>query len=153
MTSFSISTDSSCRGLSGLWDNNRRYFDLGALFGRVEIFEARRNGSRTGAVTSAPRRLDAKLLEAGEDFEAAWAYEIETLIAVKRLATPEADSVARSARAATARVAARIAASRAITLDGLKVKARAILWRRNGEPLGMVGAVDRSAKEASRASA
>jgi hypothetical protein len=29
---------------------------------------------------------------------------------------------------------------RAVGLAGLKVKARAILWRRNGEPLDMSGA-------------
>ena len=29
--------------------------------------------------------------------------------------------------------------ARAVSLDGLKVKARAILWRRNGEPLGRIG--------------
>ncbi|HYA73548.1 MAG TPA: hypothetical protein VEF36_10380, partial [Roseiarcus sp.] len=42
------------------------------------------------------------------------------------------------------RVAARIEAARAITLDGLKVKARAILWRRNGEPLGTIGPSQRT---------
>ncbi len=89
-------------------------------------------------MTSAPRRLDARLLKVGEDFEAAWAYEVASLIALKRLATPEADALARSARQATARIAAKIEAARALTLDGLKVKARAILWRRNGEPLGTI---------------
>ncbi len=148
MTRLSISTDSERSGLSELRDHNRRYFDLDALFGRIERFEARRNVGRSGAVTSTPRRLDAKLLEEGQDFEAAWAYEVATLITMKRLATPEAGSVARSARAATARLAARIEAARAITLDGLKVKARAILWRRNGEPLGTIGPGERNSDEA-----
>jgi hypothetical protein len=147
MTKLSISTDSECRGASELQARNHRYFDLEALFGRVERFEARRNRGRTGAVTSPPRRLDAKLLREGGDFEAAWAYEVATLIAMKRLNTPEADAIARSARAATARVAARIEAARAITLDGLKVKARAILWRRNGEPLGTIGPGERTSAD------
>ncbi|MGD0188418.1 MAG: hypothetical protein ABSC25_24680 [Roseiarcus sp.] len=138
MTMISISTDSKGCGSRDVRDHNCRYFDLDALFGRLERFEARRSAGRTGAVTSVPRRLDAKLLEEGEDFEAAWGYEIATLIALKRRATPEADAIARAARAATARLAARIEAARAITLDGLKVKARAILWRRNGEPLGTI---------------
>ena len=127
MTRFSTSASSDNCGSLETRDYARRYFDLNALFGRVERFEARRNGGRTGAVTSVPRRLDAKLLEEGEDFEAAWAYEVAALIAMKRCATPEADAIARTARAATARLAARIEAAHAITLDGLKVKARAIL--------------------------
>ncbi len=147
MTKLSISTDSECRGSSELQARNHRYFDLDALFGRLERFEARRNCGRNGAVTSPPRRLDAKLLREGEDFEAAWAYEIATLIAMKRLNTPEADAMARSARAATARVAGRIEAARAITLDGLKVKARAILWRRNGEPLWTIAPGERTSAD------
>ncbi len=148
MASFSISADSDNRGLSEIRDYSGRYFDLGALFKRIERFEARRKGGRTGAVTSPPQRLDAKLLREGEDFEAAWAYEVATLIAMKRLNTPEADAMAKSARAATARAAARIEAARAITLDGLKVKARAILWRRNGEPLGTIAPGERTSDDA-----
>ncbi len=98
-------------------------------------------------MTSPPRRLDAKLLREGEDFEAAWAYEVATLIAMKRLNTPEADAIARSARAATARVAARIEAARAITLDGLKVKARAICGA-DGEPLGTIAPGERTSDDA-----
>jgi hypothetical protein len=120
------------------WDCDRRVFDLGALFGRVERFDARRNRARTGAVIAPPRRLDADLLEQGVAFEAAWAHEVDTLIAMKRLGTPQAVAAAQSARATTARVAERIEAAGAVTLEGLKVKARAILWRRNGAPLGIV---------------
>ncbi len=148
MASFSISADSGDCGFSELRDCGRRYFDLGALFKRVERFEARRQGGRSGAVTATPRHWDGKLLQESEDFEAAWAHEIATLIAMKRLNTPEAGEAARSARAATARIAARIEAARAITLDGLKVKARAILWRRNGEPLGTIGPSERAPDDA-----
>ena len=135
MMMFSISTNPDARGLPQLRDGGRRDFDLGALFGRVERLEARRNRHRTGAMTSPPRHLDAKILREGEEFEAAWVREIATLITSKRLNTREAEANASLARAATARLAERIEESRAITLDGLKVKARVSLWRRNGEPL------------------
>ncbi len=144
MTRFSISADPNARGLPQLQHDGRRDFDLGALFGRVERLEARRNRHRSGAMFSPPRHLDAKLLREGEEFEAAWVREIATLITSKRLNTPEAEANARLARAATARLAERIEESRAITLDGLKVKARASLWRRNGEPLEKGRARDRA---------
>ena len=86
-----------------------------------------------------PRALDAALLEQGRAFERAWAKEVGTLIALKRNDTAEARFAARRARAATERLAARIETARAVSLEGLKVKARAILWRRNGEPLGRIG--------------
>ena len=85
-------------------------------------------------MTSAPQHLDARLLEDGEALEAAWGYEIATLILMKRLRTPEADAAAKAARAATALIVDRIEAANAMTLDGLKVKARAVLWTRDGEP-------------------
>ena len=117
-----------------------RYFDLGTLFGRVERLEARRKRYAPSAVMAPPRALDTALLEQGRAFERAWAKEVATLIAFKRNDTTEARFAARRARAATERLAARIEMARAVSLDGLKVKARAILWRRNGEPLGRIGA-------------
>jgi len=116
-----------------------RYFDLGTLFGRVERFEARRKRYAPSPVMAPPRALDAALLEQGRAFERAWAKEVGTLIALKRNDTAEARFAARRARATTARLAQRIESARAVSLDGLKVKARAILWRRNGEPLGRIG--------------
>jgi len=148
MTNFSVSADCGHSALAKLGTCSRRYFDLEALFRRVERFDARRSRGRTGAVTSSPRRLDAELLEHGRAFEAAWACELTTLIEMKKLKTPESEAAARAARAATAAAAARIEATCAITLDGLKVKARAILWRRNGEPLGTIGPEDRSRDDA-----
>jgi len=117
-----------------------RYFDLGTLFGRVERLEARRRRYAPSAVMAPPRALDAALLEQGDAFERAWAAEIAALIALKRRDTPQARSAARRARLTTARLAERIESARAAGLAGLKVKARAILWRRNGEPLGRIGA-------------
>jgi hypothetical protein len=117
-----------------------RYFDLGALFGRVERIEARRRRYAPDAVTAPSRVLDAALLRQGRAFEAAWAAEVAALIALKRNDTPQARSAARRARAATARLARRIESARAASLAGLQVKARATLWRRNGEPLGRIDA-------------
>jgi hypothetical protein len=116
-----------------------RYFDLGTLFGRVERLEARRRRYAPSAVFAPPRALDAALVEQGRAFERAWAKEVATLIALKRNDTPEARFAARRARAASERLATRIELARAVSLDGLKVKARALLWRRNGEPLGRIG--------------
>ncbi len=136
MSVFSITMDYERRSSSNLAARARQEINKGAHSRRMEQFDARRNGARTGAVTSPPQHLDARLLEDGEALEAAWAYEIATLIAKKRLRTPEAEAVANEARAAAALVVRRIEAAKALTLDGLKVKTRAILWTRNGEPLG-----------------
>jgi hypothetical protein len=145
---FSLSRDSDRRARSKLRAYDGQYFELDALFRRLERFEARRGGERTSAVTSLARRRDAELLEQGADFEAAWAHEVATLIEMKRLKSPETEAFAKSARAATALIVARIERTSATTLDGLKVKARAILWRRNGEPLETVDPDDRTGEAA-----
>jgi hypothetical protein len=123
----------------GLLAREPRYFDLGALFGRVERLEAYRRRRNPAALVASPRPLDAALLEKGAAFELAWAKEIAALIALKRRETAETRLVARRARAATERLAERIETMRAHGLAGLKVQARATLWRRNGEPLGAMG--------------
>ena len=148
MTKFSISRDSDQRAWTKLRTYDGRGFDLDALFRRLERIEARRGGGRTSAVASLARRRDAELLALGGAFEAAWARELAALIEMKRAKTPEAEALARSARAATARIAAKIEATVATTLDGLKVKARAILWRRNGEPLEVVDPCARTRDDA-----
>jgi hypothetical protein len=135
MSISSVSTGSAAPALAERRGPTARVIDLGALFGRLERFEARRNAARGVAAAPATRGLDRELIADGEIFEAAWARELEALIALKRLNTAEARAAAKAARAATARLVARIEIARAITLDGLKVKSRAILWRRNGEPL------------------
>ncbi|MBV8473352.1 MAG: hypothetical protein JO234_08030 [Hyphomicrobiales bacterium] len=113
-----------------------RVFELGALFGRIERLEARRLRHSPAQAAAAPHRLDQELLAEGVAFEAAWAREIAALIAVKRQTTSETRRAASETRAETERLAARIEAAHCRTLDGLKVKARAQLWRRNGEPAG-----------------
>jgi len=91
-----------------------------------------------------PRALDAALLRDGGAFERAWVEEVAALIVLKRSDTPQARLAARRARAAAARLAERIELARAVSLAGLQVKARANLWRRNGEPLGRVGRDEQS---------
>jgi hypothetical protein len=105
----------------------------------VERREARRKRFAPGAIVAQPRALDAALLQRGGAFERAWAQEVAAMIALKRSDTPQARLAARRARAATARLAERIETAHATSLAGLKVKARALLWRRNGEPLGRIG--------------
>ncbi len=148
MSVFSVAMDYERRPSSKIIANNAKQLNKGAHFRRWEQFDTKRNGARSGAVTSPPQHLDARLLEDGEALEIAWAYEIATLIAKKRLKTPEADAVANDARAAAALVVSRIEAANALTLDGLKVKARAILWTRNGEPLEANFAGGRNAEDA-----
>jgi len=132
---FSVATNVPLRSLSNMPAPSPRFFELGVLFGRVERFEAHRNRRLSRWVSAAATRLDAQLLRDGAAFEAAWAQEINALIAMKRAPGAQTESAAWAARAATEEFAARIEEARASTLDGLKVKARALLWRRHGEPL------------------
>lgn len=135
MSKFSIAMDYE-RPASKFTPNNRQRFNQAAYLRRMERCDARRNAARSVAVAPAPRHLDARLLEEGEALEAAWQREVATLIVMRRLKTPEADAAANAARSACALIVGRIEKASAMTLDGLKVKARAILWTRNGVPLG-----------------
>lgn len=130
---FSAIQNVRARALSTMPAPSPHVFELGALFGRVERLEARRRRRSPSPFLAPPARLDFELLVDGAAFEAAWAEEVGSLIALKRLGTPQAEMAADAARAVTERLAARIEAARPSTLDGLKVKARAQLWRRNGE--------------------
>jgi hypothetical protein len=104
-----------------------------AFLKRMERLSARRNGPPAAAL--APQNPDADLLREGRALETAWRYEVAALMVMKRLNTPEVRIIAGSARTATEAVVRRIEAARAMTRGGLKVKLRAILWRRDGEPL------------------
>ncbi len=129
----SFAQNACARAFSSMPGPSPRVFELGALFGRIERIEARRQ-RRWPAPAAAPQRLDQELLADGAAFEAAWEREIAALIALKRQTTPQTLRAASATRAETERLAARIEAAHCGTLDGLKVKARAQLWRRNGEP-------------------
>jgi len=92
-------------------------------------------GDNRSSIKSAPQHLDSSLLAERRALDDAWARELSALIAMKRTPTPEAIAVAEAARTATGRIVTRIEMAKAMTFDGLKVQARAALWRRRGEPL------------------
>jgi hypothetical protein len=102
-----------------------------AFFARMEGLDAKR---RATSENENPVNLDTALLNAREALENAWAVEIEKMIAMRRAGTPEARAAVEAARNVTARIVMHIEAQRAVTAEGVKVKARAALWRRNGEP-------------------
>lgn len=135
MTKFSVAADFQGRPSWRLPPSEPQRVNQDAFLRRMERLNTRREDGRTGAVRSPPQHLDAKLLEEREALDAAWAYEVAAALVMKRLKTPEADAIAKAARIATAAVVSRIETATAMTLDGLKVKARARLWRRYGEPL------------------
>jgi hypothetical protein len=93
-----------------------------------------RRMDRFGSRSEAAR--DAQLIEDGAALEAAWQGELRSMIAARR-GGAEDKAAARAVRAASEAIVRRIEAARALTLDGLKVKARAESWRRDGEPLGL----------------
>ncbi len=136
MTKISLAMAEWGFGASNPAVYGRPHLNQDALSRRMDRFGARRDGGRTGAMTSPPQHMDARLLEDGEALEAAWQFELRTLIAARRLKTPEAGTAARAAQASCATIVRRIETARALTLDGLKVQARAALWRRDGEPFG-----------------
>jgi len=108
---------------------------------RMDRFGPRRDAARSAPLESPPQPLDAHLLAAGEALEAAWQAEIRAMIAARR-GGAEALAAARTARGESEAIVRRIEAARALTLDGLKVKARAESWRRDGEPLASAAADD-----------
>jgi hypothetical protein len=107
----------------------------------MDRFGPRRDAARSAPLESPPQPLDAHLLADGEALEAAWQAELRAMIAARR-GGAEALAAARSARADSEAIVRRIEAARALTLDGLKVKARAESWRRDGELLAPAAADD-----------
>jgi hypothetical protein len=107
MGRFSLAAVFHTQHAAILYLSNREYTKQLVLVRRMERYINRRNSARCGAVTLAPQHLDAKLLEEGELFEAAWAQEMSTLITLRRRNSPEAEAAARAARAATAILANR----------------------------------------------
>ena len=116
MGRFSLAAVFHTQHAAILYLSNREYTKQLVLVRRMERYINRRNSARCGAVTLASQHLDAKLLEEGELFEAAWAKEMSTLITLRRRNSPEAEAAARAARAATAILANRIETTAAATL-------------------------------------
>jgi hypothetical protein len=135
MTNITVAADFQGQPSLQLPPSNHQRVNPDVFLRRMERLNARRNDGRTGAVSSVPQHPDARLLKERDALNTAWASEVNALILTKRLKTPESDALARTARAATAAIARRIEATKALTLDGLKAKARASLWSRHGEPL------------------
>jgi len=108
---------------------------------RMDRFGPRRDAARSAPLESPPQPLDAHLIADGEALEAAWQAELRAMIAARR-GGAEALAAARAARGESEAIVGRIEAARALTLDGLKVKARAESWRRDGEPLASTAADD-----------
>ena len=109
---------------------------------RIDRFGPRRDAARSAPLESPPQPLDANLLADGEALEAAWQVEIRAMIAARR-GGAQVVAAARAARGESEAIVGRIEAARALTLDGLKVKARAESWRRDGAPLAPESAEDR----------
>ena len=101
---------------------------------RMGQFGVRRGAARSVAIEAPPLPLDFHLLADGEALEAAWQTEIRLMIVARR-GGAEARAAARAARTDCEEIVGRIERARALTLDGLKVKARAESWRRDGQPL------------------
>lgn len=70
------------------------------------------------------------------------------MIDFRRSPNPATRTAVSETRAAAGVIVARIETARALTLDGLKVQARAVLWRRDGEPLGPTIPDEQEADEA-----
>jgi hypothetical protein len=145
MDKLPVSADFRTPSSSRLLPLGRRYVNPDIFLDRMDRLNARRNDGRVGAINSAPQHADAGLLRECEALDSAWRYEVATLLVQKRLNTPEADAIAEAARAASAQIARRIDAAKAVTLDGLQAKARAFLWSRHGEPLEDEGFEDAGA--------
>ena len=86
-------------------------------------------GATAGVVQAgAALNPDEELIRLGAEFEAAWAAERATK-------HPFYEEVFEAAYGRSASIAHRIMVIPAKTLDGLRVKARAVLWCRSGEPI------------------
>ena len=108
---------------------------------RMDRFGPRRDAARSAPLDAPPQPLDAHLIADGEALEAAWQMEIRAMIGARR-GGAEARAAALAARAECEAIVGRIEAARALTLDGLKVKARAESWRRDGAPLSKAAQED-----------
>jgi hypothetical protein len=135
MTKVSIPSEFQRRPALQLPFLKNPHLNPNAFLRRMQRVNAGRANVWAGAAKPAAIFSDARLLMDNEALETAWRYEVAALMVMKELNTPEAAAIANQARAATAAVVRRIETARATTPAGRQVKARAILWRRDGEPL------------------
>ena len=94
--------------------------------------------------TAAEPHPDAELLRLGRELDAAWAHERATYARMKGSYSKEADRITQAAMLATGEIVDRIEELPATTLDGFKVKARAVSWCYDGGEvdLGFQGTTD-----------
>lgn len=98
-------------------------------------------GKALGRNTSPPppESPDAALLALGEEFERLWAIERSVLPSDEYSYDAEAWKPWDEAQPRTEAVVTKIEACRATTLEGLRVKARAVIWCHNGRFDGLGG--------------
>jgi len=99
--------------------------------------DAKQRESRAIDANATSEHLDLELLKARDALDNSWAIEIEKMVAMKRTGTSQACADYEAARNVTKRIVLRIEMLHAATTEGFKVKTRAALWRRNGEPLSV----------------
>ena len=84
------------------------------------------------AIDGVSVRPDAELLRLGRELDAAWAHERATYARMKGSYSQEGDRITQAAFDATGEIVGRIEELLATTLDGFKVKARAVSWCYDG---------------------
>jgi len=94
------------------------------------------------ALASAPASADAALIALGEELETAWAAEIAAYAQYRGDFSLEHEAITDAAYEATKAVILRIEAVPASTMEGLRVKARAVQWCYDADPVDL--AVDQS---------
>jgi len=94
------------------------------------------------ALASEPTSADAALLALGEQLEAAWAATTAAYEKYRDDPSLEAGVITDVADKAAAAIVHQIEAVPASTIDGLRVKARAVQWCYDADPVDL--AVDRS---------
>jgi hypothetical protein len=135
MTKVSISAEFRSRPALQFPFPDGERFNHDAFLRRMERLNGRRENATAVVARPARHYTEAMLLQDGEALETAWRYEVAALMVMRRLKTTEALAIAAAARSATKALVLRIEAAKTVTRGGLEVKARAILWRRDGEPL------------------
>jgi hypothetical protein len=135
MSKVSISAEFRSRSSLRFPFPGGEHLNQDAFLKRMERLDARRQKATDRVSPPALQCPDAELLRQGEALESAWRFEVAALMVTRRLNTLEAAAVVERARAVTEAIVERIEATKAATLEGLEVKSRAILWRRDGEPL------------------
>ena len=107
------------------------------LFGSVAALAAVPAVAAAAAPSAPPPHLDAYLLRLDEMLATAWAIENEAWAKAEGEDDDDGPNttIANACTEATGEIVDRIERVHALTLDGLRVKLRAILWCRDGRPV------------------